>query len=86
MLDSQAGSAIPEVSTPSNSTTQANIALLYGAQLARELLPVPVTSLPELGVRKIEGWVTNANWNQKRMVFLLFINREFGCRASKLLQ
>ncbi|KAJ9122315.1 hypothetical protein QFC22_001736 [Naganishia vaughanmartiniae] len=70
----KAGTAQAEVSTPSDSTTRSNISLLYGNALGKELLQVGPTIHKSLGIEKVEGWVTNANWSQKRSTFLLFIN------------
>ncbi|KAJ9095363.1 hypothetical protein QFC19_007607 [Naganishia cerealis] len=70
----KAGTAQVEVSTPSESTTRSNISLLYGHALGKELLQVGPAVYDTLGIEKIEGWATNANWSQKRSTFLLFIN------------
>jgi DNA mismatch repair protein MLH1 len=47
---------------------------VYGAALARELLPVSFET-PKLSY-SLKGFVSNANYNTKKSVFLLFINRE----------
>ncbi|KAJ9100616.1 hypothetical protein QFC21_003660 [Naganishia friedmannii] len=70
----KAGTAQAEVSTPSDSTTRSNISLLYGNALGKELLQVGPTVHKSLGIERVEGWATNANWSQKRSTFLLFIN------------
>ncbi|WVF72656.1 hypothetical protein IAT40_007474 [Kwoniella sp. CBS 6097] len=73
----KAGTSLPEVSTPANSTAKANIANLYTPSLANELLEVPRTILqPEQKLSaKCQGWVSNANSNWARKGgWLLFIN------------
>ncbi|KAI5453410.1 DNA mismatch repair protein Mlh1 [Naganishia albida] len=70
----KAGTNQAEVSTPSESTTKANISLLYGPALGKELLHIGPGVHKSLGIEKVEGWATNANWSQKRSTFLLFIN------------
>ncbi|KAL6074310.1 DNA mismatch repair protein [Balamuthia mandrillaris] len=60
------------VHTQPNSTVQDNIRLLFGAEIARELLPV---SAKDPGLQfQLEGFVSNANYNRKKSVFILFIN------------
>ncbi|PAV19137.1 DNA mismatch repair [Pyrrhoderma noxium] len=81
------GSASPDISTPSNSTTKEAIRLLYGQSIARELINISVSSstptdsgindddvLEGEGVWKAEAEFTNANYQAKKTVFLLFIN------------
>ncbi|KAK4687504.1 DNA mismatch repair protein MLH1, partial [Tremellales sp. Uapishka_1] len=74
---SWAGTSLPDITTPQNSTTRSNISLLYTASLASELLEVPETVLKpkdKLGA-KCKGWVSNANSNwARRGGWLLFIN------------
>ena len=65
------------MNTPSDTTSKSNIALLYGNILGKELLQVGPSMHKPLGIEKVQGWATNANWSQKRSTFLLFINREF---------
>lgn len=72
----QAGTALPDISTPQASTAQANIALLYTSSLANDLLEVPLRVLEpaKLGAR-LRGWVSNANTNwTRRGGWLFFIN------------
>ena len=45
----------------------------WGTLLHRELLPISSQN-PKLGFG-LEGFVTNANYSQKKFEFLLFINR-----------
>lgn len=92
----QTGSPSPDVSTPSSSTIEQAIRLLYGQTLAKELLHVSVSpssrgkgkALAEQNhasddedVDVDDSWsaeahFTNANYQAKKMTFLLFINRE----------
>ncbi|KAI9637283.1 putative MUTL-like protein 1 [Dioszegia hungarica] len=72
----KAGSNMPDISTPVDSTARANISLLYTPSLANELLEVPLTTLkPEMLDAKCRGWVSNANssWARKGG-WMLFIN------------
>ncbi|WWC90838.1 uncharacterized protein L201_005775 [Kwoniella dendrophila CBS 6074] len=73
----KAGTSLPDVSTPVDSTTKANIASLYSPSLANELLDIPLTTLqPESKLSaQCKGWVSNANSNWARKGgWLLFIN------------
>ncbi len=79
----KSGSTVPEVTTPSASAHLANISIVYGSSLSRELLNVQPASHPRIGLQQVEGWASNANWNQKKMVFLLFINRERSGRSPE---
>lgn len=91
----QTGSPSPDVSTPSSSTTEQAIRLLYGQTLAKELLHVSVPpsskgkgkasaqdhASDDEDVDVDDSWnaeahFTNANYQAKKMTFLLFINRE----------
>ena len=72
----QVGTNQAEVNTPSDTSSRANIALLYGNILGKELLQVGPSVHKSLGIEKVRGWATNANWSQKRSTFLLFINRK----------
>ncbi|TPX32420.1 hypothetical protein SmJEL517_g04461 [Synchytrium microbalum] len=66
------GSNTADVHTASGASTIDNIRYMYGAQLAKELLDFKHES--EILEFTAEGYVSNANFNQKKMVFLLFIN------------
>ncbi|KAH7907575.1 histidine kinase-like ATPase [Hygrophoropsis aurantiaca] len=78
----KAGSSSPELSTPSSSDITQTIRLLYGHTIAKEL--VHITSSSETndehgGDDDPESWTaeayfTNANYQAKKTVFLLFIN------------
>ncbi|KAF8180418.1 histidine kinase-like ATPase [Pholiota molesta] len=67
------GSPSPDISTPSSSDIPSSIRLLYGHSIAKELIH------HELSADETEEWnaelyFTNANYQAKKMVFLLFIN------------
>ncbi|KAH0581895.1 hypothetical protein H2248_011575 [Termitomyces sp. 'cryptogamus'] len=89
----KAGSPTPDLSSPSASETPNNIRLLYGHSIAKELVPVQVSSKDKKFTREdededmeadepegdpeewhAEAHITNANYQAKKMVFLLFIN------------
>ncbi|KZT70490.1 DNA mismatch repair protein MutL [Daedalea quercina L-15889] len=81
----KAGSSAPDVSTPSGSTTAQAIRLLYGQSIAKELLHMTASShspendeggeeIPEKSSWDAEAHFTNANYQAKKLVFLLFIN------------
>ncbi|OJT01730.1 DNA mismatch repair protein Mlh1 [Trametes pubescens] len=97
------GSPSPDVSTPSSSTTEQAIRLLYGQTLAKELLHVTVIPASK-GKGKAsaahqdasddededvddswsaEAHFTNANYQAKKMTFLLFINHRL-VEASRI--
>lgn len=85
----QHGNSQPEVSTPSSSSTQANIALLYGTNLSRELVDFHIGPEFELGLREAKGYVSGPGYSGKKAVLLLFINSmwffhfHWGCRAER---
>ncbi|KAJ3191837.1 DNA mismatch repair protein, partial [Irineochytrium annulatum] len=56
-----------------DSTAVENIRLIYGPNIAKELLPV--SDKDEHLEFAFDSLVSNANFNIKKMVFLLFINR-----------
>ncbi|EED84901.1 predicted protein [Postia placenta Mad-698-R] len=85
----RAGSSGPEVSTPSGSTTEQAIRLLYGQTIAKDLLHTTVSSqsadttsddeedadgVPQSSSWSAEAHFTNAHYQAKKMVLLLFIN------------
>ncbi|KAJ6590595.1 histidine kinase-like ATPase [Mycena vulgaris] len=84
----KAGSPSPDLSTPSSSETAQAIRLLYGHSIAKDLLHSTFTSKnkpqdedmeEESEVEDRESWTaeahfTNANYQSKKMIFLLFIN------------
>ena len=79
----QAGSATPDLSSsPSSSTSQA-INLLYGTSIGKALLQVTCGPDPNATYtsRDADSWkaevvLTNASYQAKKSVFLLFINRK----------
>lgn len=79
-LCKKAGSPSPEISTSPVSDVHQAIRSLYGHAIAKELLHVDVTSEQfNDGIDDPEKWsaevyCTNANYQAKKMVFLLFIN------------
>lgn len=81
------GQSIPDLHTPANSTTVDNIKVAFGASLARELIPVTFRSagddLQSFSV-EVTGRVTNANYSNKKAVYILFINnRLVECPAIR---
>ncbi|KAJ6571736.1 histidine kinase-like ATPase [Mycena capillaripes] len=85
----KAGSPSPDLSTPSSSEIPQAIRLLYGHSIAKDLLHASFGSKKkpeddedmeeESGGQDRESWTaeahfTNANYQSKKMIFLLFIN------------
>ncbi|KAJ7889722.1 histidine kinase-like ATPase [Mycena leptocephala] len=85
----KAGSPSPELSTPSSSEIPQAIRLLYGHSIAKDLLHATFGSKnkhqddedmeEDSEVADRESWTaeahfTNANYQSKKMIFLLFIN------------
>ncbi|KIM42266.1 hypothetical protein M413DRAFT_444701 [Hebeloma cylindrosporum] len=83
------GAASPDISTPSASDTPTTIRLLYGHSIAKELIHHQLSSSKKQRndddmdedeeEEDPESWMaecyfTNANYQAKKMVFLLFIN------------
>ncbi|EPQ53579.1 DNA mismatch repair protein MutL [Gloeophyllum trabeum ATCC 11539] len=66
------GSPSADLSTPSGSTTQQAIRLLYGHSVAKELIHVSEQDDPEAW--SAEAYVTSASYQAKKIVLLLFIN------------
>ncbi|XP_031847500.1 DNA mismatch repair ATPase Mlh1 [Nomia melanderi] len=66
------GEITPQVRTQHNSTKMNNIRVLYGNPVFRELLEVEYTD--EAYKFKMHALITNPNYTNKKMVFLLFIN------------
>jgi DNA mismatch repair protein MLH1 len=57
--------------TPCDSQTD-SVKILFGVAVARELLPLSASN-EGLGA-ELKGFVTNANFSQKKTTFILFIN------------
>ena len=87
----QSGSGAPDVTTPSGSTTRQTIRQLYGQAIAKDLLEASMSSIDDnntisgnsdaMDVEETwsaEAFFTNANYQAKRFVFLLFINRKLS--------
>lgn len=74
------GESSSQVRIPHNSTKQSNIRILYGNPVARELLEVELDD--DAYKFKMQGFVTNANYTNKRMMLLLFINNRLVDSSS----
>ncbi|XP_058799424.1 DNA mismatch repair protein Mlh1 [Phymastichus coffea] len=66
------GQSSTDVRTPHSSTTVNNIRTLYGNCIARELLEIELDD--KTYHFKLHAFVTNANYSNKKMTLLLFIN------------
>lgn len=66
------GESAMSISTPSNASTIDSIRQIHGSAVANELVEFS-TGSDKWGF-KASGWATNANYNVKKTVFLLFIN------------
>ncbi|KAF4524963.1 hypothetical protein B566_EDAN014480 [Ephemera danica] len=76
------GEVSSDISTPMGSTAKANIQILFGSAIAKELLEVSYED-PEYKF-KLSGQITNPNYSAKRLEFILFINgRLVECTALK---
>ncbi|KZP14929.1 DNA mismatch repair protein MutL [Athelia psychrophila] len=96
----KAGSPSPELTTPSTSEVPQTIRLLYGPSIGKELLHATAKSTNKRKRRNAdedaddpESWsaqahFTNANYQGKKMVFLLFINHRLveSSRIRKALE
>lgn len=60
------------IKTQQNSTIEKNINVLYGNEIAKELMKIHVND-PVLGFN-MNAIITNANYSSKKLMFLLFIN------------
>ncbi|KAJ1568877.1 DNA mismatch repair protein [Cladochytrium tenue] len=61
-----------DVATPQDATAIDNIRIIFGASVAKELLPLSMKD--EKLEFELEGLVSNANYNMKKFNLLLFIN------------
>jgi DNA mismatch repair protein MLH1 len=66
------GENTPAVRTAQKSTVSENIGKIYGALVAKSLLPVEFTD--DHLKFSVQGYITNAKYSQKKGTFLLFIN------------
>ncbi|KAI0076514.1 DNA mismatch repair protein MutL [Panus rudis PR-1116 ss-1] len=95
----KAGYATPDVSTPAGSDTKQAIRLIYGQTIGKDLLHAKVSSEDESGEDTVmddeedgswsaEAYFTSANYQSKKMVFLLFINHRLveSLRIKKALE
>jgi len=88
------GQNVPDLHTPVNATSSAIdcIKIAYGGAIARELIPFSFSTYDinaEYNAKKpnkllvtVQGKVTNANYSNKRSVFILFINNRLVESAS----
>jgi len=97
-ISPQAGSATPDLSSSPTSSVSQAINLLYGTSIGKALLQVTCdpdptathTSKDAEPSWKAEVVFTNASYQAKRFVFLLFINRKhasiskFDCGALRV--
>jgi DNA mismatch repair protein MLH1 len=81
---SQAGSATPDLSSSSTSSVPQAANLLYGTAIGKALLQVTCGPDPDAArtTKDAESWkaevvFTNASYQAKKFIFLLFINRTF---------
>jgi DNA mismatch repair protein MLH1 len=70
------GASVPDLHTPPGSSTMENLKIVYGAQLARELVDFSCESDGAGGGPKFScgGKVSNANYSNKKSALILFIN------------
>ncbi|XP_043518406.1 DNA mismatch repair protein Mlh1 isoform X2 [Frieseomelitta varia] len=66
------GEVTPQVRTQHNSTKMNNVRILYGNPVFRELLEVELKD--DTYKFKMHALITNPNYTNKKMIFLLFIN------------
>ena len=66
------GQNLGDIRTLNSSSIIDNISTIYGANVAKELLSVSCDN-PQYGL-KVNGYITNANYSVKKLIFLLFIN------------
>ena len=67
------GDAIADIHTPPDASRAEVIRALFGSAVAKELLPLESVRVEECGVT-LTGCMTTANYQSKRLVFILFIN------------
>ena len=66
------GESATQVRTPHSSTNVNNIRLLFGNDIAKELLEIQIDD--NTYKFKLHALVTNANYSSKRLTLILFIN------------
>ncbi|XP_073846322.1 DNA mismatch repair ATPase Mlh1 [Musca autumnalis] len=62
----------PSVKTAPNSSQQTNIETIYGAAIAKELLPVELKD--DVHKFQMKGFITKVNYSSKKGIMLFFIN------------
>jgi DNA mismatch repair protein MLH1 len=67
------GEAIADIHTPADASRAEVIRTIFGSAVAKELLPLDAVCIEECSVT-LSGCMTNANYQSKRLVFILFIN------------
>jgi DNA mismatch repair protein MLH1 len=67
------GESIADIHTPAGASRAEVIRTIYGSAVAKELLPLDAVRVEECGV-SLTGCMTTANYQSKRLVFILFIN------------
>lgn len=87
-MPEQSGSPTPDLTTPSGSSVKNTIRHTYGQTIAKDLLQIEVSSnsdsddqdvdADDAGSWSAEAHFTGPNYQAKKMVFLLFINREYN--------
>lgn len=78
------GSTVSELHTPANSSTFENIKIVYGAQLARELIDIALSHSAATLEFSCHGKISNANFSSKKGTMIVFINdRLVDCHSVK---
>lgn len=72
--------ALSDINTPQNSTVTDNIRLIYGASIAKELIEIKDSD--ETLQFQFCGQITNVNYSNKKLVFLLFINNRLVASSA----
>ncbi len=67
------GQSIADIHTPAGASRAEVIRTIFGSAVSKELLPLDAVRLEDCGV-SLTGCMTNANYQSKRLVFILFIN------------
>lgn len=82
-LLSKQGETKPSLRTPLKSTHEANIRIIYGADVANALKSFGCEN--DLLQFKMNALATNVNYTSKKFVFLLFINHRLVECTGKLM-
>ncbi|KGR08025.1 DNA mismatch repair protein MutL [Candida albicans P57072] len=79
------GDPLQQVNTRPQMPIKERIRVIYGSAIANELLEIDGISNDELGLVKVSGVMTNANYNNKKKIQpIIFINhRLVTCEPSK---